>query len=473
MKSRVFNIMQYEKHPETKETLITLNQIKIALAHKTIKEWAYIIHDKDTYNATDEEQFCHKEGNTKPKHFHIVCRTDVNIETSIIARWFGISENFVDCPKGHGAFLDCVEYLTHSSVKQKALGKYQYEEKEVVANFNWVEKLEKRKKVPAELQGLSNRDLIRYRVMYEGMTLIQAVEYDKINYMNDYDYLKKCRMNYIHRSPAPKVRLNFYVCGDGGIGKGLMCRALARSLCPDLTEDDEIFFKVGSKGSPFEGYDGQPVIIWDDRRAVDLLVELNGRGNVFNIFDTHPTKQRQNVKYGSISLTNEFNIVNSVEPYEDFLNGLSGEYTNKNGERFTSEDKNQSYRRFPFILPIYENDFDLLVNKGFKNNNKEYGDYNTYHRIRGNIQKIEVLCCNNEPLKKELEKKTVEQVIKEVEEIKKQYEEKTYTKEKEDEIRDMFKDYGIMSGSAESIVVKTKDGFIEVEPTEKEKKVFE
>ena len=473
MKARVFNIMQYEKHPITKEPLLSEAKIKEALGHKSIKEWGYIIHDKDVYSKDDEVANGYKQGDEKPKHFHIVCRCDVALELSVIAMWFGISENFIDVPKGRGAFYDCVEYLTHSSIKQKALGKYQYKEEEVVANFEWVEELGKRKKVPAELQELSDRDLIRYKVMYEGMTLIQAVEYDKFNYMNDYDYLKKCRMNYIHRSPAPILRLNFYVCGDGGIGKGLMCKALARSLCPDLTEDDEIFFKVGSKGSPFEGYDGQPVIIWDDRRAIDLLIELNGRGNVFNIFDTHPTKQRQNIKYGSISLTNSVNIVNSIEPYEDFLNGLSGEYINKNGEKFKSEDKNQSYRRFPFILPIYENDFDLLVNKGFKNNSKEYGDYNAYNRIRGNMQKIALLCGNNEPLKKELEKKTVKPVIKEVEEIKKQYEEKVYTKEKEDEIRAMFKDYGTVTDYTKKIVVETKEGFVEIEQTEEEKKIFE
>ena len=33
MKARIFNIMQYEKHPETGEKLIDEDVIKVALAH--------------------------------------------------------------------------------------------------------------------------------------------------------------------------------------------------------------------------------------------------------------------------------------------------------------------------------------------------------------------------------------------------------------------------------------------------------
>ena len=48
--------MQYEKHPETGETLLTEEKIKDALSHRTIKRWAYICHDADVYSALDEEQ---------------------------------------------------------------------------------------------------------------------------------------------------------------------------------------------------------------------------------------------------------------------------------------------------------------------------------------------------------------------------------------------------------------------------------
>ena len=72
-KARIFNIMQYEKHPETGEVLLTEEKIKVALlSHRSIKRWAYICHDKDVYSALDEEQNPdHKVGETKPRHWHV------------------------------------------------------------------------------------------------------------------------------------------------------------------------------------------------------------------------------------------------------------------------------------------------------------------------------------------------------------------------------------------------------------------
>lgn len=123
------------------------------------------------------------------------------------------------------------------------------------------------------------------------------------------------------------------------------------------------------------------MVIWSDFRAVDLINTLGGRGNVFRVFDTHPSKQRQNVKYVSTNLINTVNIVNSVQPYIEFLNGLSGEYVDRKGNSFKSEDKKQSFRRFPFIIPLYEQDFALLINQGFMNNDENFLEYEEYTRI--------------------------------------------------------------------------------------------
>ena len=102
LKSRVFNVMQYEKHPETGEVLLTEEKIKDALAHRTIKRWAYICHDKDVYSALDEEHNPdHRKGETKGRHWHICIETGTNqIEVGVIARWLGISDNFVNVAKG-------------------------------------------------------------------------------------------------------------------------------------------------------------------------------------------------------------------------------------------------------------------------------------------------------------------------------------------------------------------------------------
>ena len=68
------------------------------------------------------------------------------------------------------------------------------------------------------------------------------------------------------RAEIPKFRINYYIDGKGGIGKNVASKALAKSLYPELSDDD-LYFEVGGNNVSFDGYDGQPVIIWNDKRA--------------------------------------------------------------------------------------------------------------------------------------------------------------------------------------------------------------
>lgn len=401
--ARCFEVVQYEINPETGESLgFNENNILSALEHKTIKKWAYIRHDKDVY--TDEEEISssgmHKCGESRPAHWHCVCKCDRSLELDVVARWFNVSVNQIQIGRGRSAFEEKVRYLTHEDEKQRLKGKYRYDDAEVCANFDWREMLDK---LESELlkygRKLSARDRFRYDVLYNGMTLRECELADRVNYMHDFDRLKKLRMEYINKQKPPTTRINYYVCGRGGIGKGLICRAIARSLFPQMENDDDIFHVVGAEGVALDGYDGQPVIIWDDCRAKDLYKKLGGRGNVFNVFDTHPVKQRQSVKFGSVNLCNAVNIVTSPDDYVNFLDGLAG-----------AEDKKQSYRRFPMIIPLHEEDFDLLINKGFLNNTSDFFDYVEYRGIRGNMQEIALKCGQNEKLRREIENKTVKVV---------------------------------------------------------------
>ena len=408
MKARIFNIMQYEQHPETGEVLLTEETIKSALlSHRTIKRWAYICHDKDVYSALDEEHDpTHVQGTTKPRHWHICIETGTNqIEVGVIAKWFKIADNFVNVAKGRGAFLDIVRYLTHEDDKQQALGKRLYPDEEVKASVGFDFRTELDKRAENKLKygaDLDPGEQMCFDVLYNGKTLADCVNEDRMLYKDNMDKLKKFRLDYLARQNPPAFRINYYVQGKGGAGKGLMSRAIARSLFPMIENDDQIFFEVGAKDSAFEGYDGQPVIIWNDRRHVDLLKELKGRGNVFNVFDTHPTRQKQNIKYSSISLVNSVNIVNSVEPYTEFLEGLCASYKDEE-----AEDKGQSYRRFPFIIPLRADDFDIMLNRGFMEDDGNFFDYIEHKNIMGNMQRIHQLCRGNEELARLYEAQTV------------------------------------------------------------------
>ena len=458
MRARIFEIVQYEINPKTGEPLdFNENNIKSGLDHKSIKEWAYVCHDRDVYTEHDWNDFEKKYGeepawqvgDKKARHWHCVCRCDNALEIDAVARWFGVPIQQIEVPRGRDAFLDKVEYLTHERSEQQEQGKVRYQDSEVKASFNFREEINLRFEHRLKYgRDVSEKDLIRYKVLHEGLTLRQLCDTNPIAYQNDYSTLDKFRYKYItEKAPMPERRINYYVCGSGGVGKGLICRAIARSLYPDLEHDDDVFFEVGAKGAPFEGYDGQPVIIWNDRRAIDLLQELNGRGNVFNVFDTHPTRQRQNVKYSSICLTNEVNLVNSVQPFQEFLDGLAGEYKDKNGNIVKTEmaEAGQSYRRFPIILPLHEKDFDMMINRGFAEGTNAYDQYISYQNIRGNLQQIMIACQGREKLARELEAKTVKPVIDKHHEL-----ELAMSNEQEqltdDEIRAMFSEYGTIEG---------------------------
>ena len=379
MKTRIWEVMQYEKNPKTGESLnFDEKNIIRGLNHKTIKQWAYICHDKDI----------DVDGGLKNKHWHVVCRSDVRLEIETIAEWFGVPVQQVEIKKGAGAFLDCVEYLTHERPEQIAQGKHRYDDSEVIASegFQWREELDNRtiKKLEAKKK-YADKETIRLQVLKEGKSLRDVMEENPLIYANDMSVLTKLRAQYLATyAPLPPVRINYYIEGKGGIGKDVLAKILAKSLFP-AEYDDDSYFRVGANGALFEGYDGQPCIIWSDRRSSQLLRELGGRGNVFNVFDTSPNRDKQNVKYSSACLVNAVNIINGTESYEDFLNGLAGEYEDKNGHKYKAEDKGQSYRRFPMIICLHESDFDMLVNRGFAEGTFEYQQYNTYKNMVGNF----------------------------------------------------------------------------------------
>lgn len=77
-----FHLTQYEINPKTgKDFLLNEKNIIIFLSHKSIKEWVYICHDKDTYS--DEEEA--KGNGIVGKHWHIVGRSDRTIDNVVLA----------------------------------------------------------------------------------------------------------------------------------------------------------------------------------------------------------------------------------------------------------------------------------------------------------------------------------------------------------------------------------------------------
>ena len=416
MKSRVFHIVQQVKHPKTGEVLLDEAKIIDGLAHKTIQKHMYILHDKDPYTEDDEaSKPTHVAGTKKADHWHIVINTGTNfMDTSTISKWFGVPEQFIDCPKGRNAFLDCAMYLTHEDSKQQELGKHLYDDSEIKANFDFRKDLNAYMDKKLNGKNLSERDQLRSDVLYNGVSLREARDKYPDLYIKDFAYLEKCRTRYLNEiADLPIMRMNFYISGDAGTGKDLYSKALARALIDKdgVMRDDDIFFTIGADNVTFEGYDGQPVVIWSDCRARTLLDRLGSRGNLFNVFDTTPQNIRQHVKFNSVRLINTINIVNSVETPDKFFENLTAPYKDNKGVSHAGEDKNQGYRRIPMFMILHESDYDICINSGFYNGTREYDQYTMISKVQGSMKRIAERFSNNPEARSLYERKMVSPIV--------------------------------------------------------------
>lgn len=440
IKARVYKITQYEYNTETGESYnFNENNIESALSHKTIKRYAWIEHNRDYFSEQEEASGKGKAGELKGKHWHIVIDCPNKIDLPVVAKWFGVPEFLVEVAKGKGAFLDCVEYLPHSSEKEQAKGKTLYEDSEVHANFDWRKELDEREENRAKYGGdLSKKDRMLWDVLYDGKTLKECKEEDKKLYMDNLEKLKKFRLEYISsHMEVPKTRLNIYITGGGGVGKDSASRAIARCLYPYIEADEDLFFELGCDNVSYEGCDAQPVNILSDYRAYTLLDTFKGRENLFKVFDSHPHNSRVNVKFGSIKPVNAVNIVNSVQGYETFLNGLAGHYKDKKGVEHQAEDKAQSYRRFPIIFELEEDTITIYVNQYFINKSADATDYKIWKKIKGNFGKIRKVFGNNEEKARFYENRLLTGFAELAQEIMKNEPQQT-----DEELEEMFKDYG-------------------------------
>ena len=379
---RRVKILQYENNPKTGESL-NFDETNIIEAINfldyRLTRWAWVKHDKDVITEADiKDSLLEGEtdgytaedlGKKKGTHYHVVLDLKNNMTISAIAKRFGVPEQFVSVIEGstrtHDAVLDCIAYLTHEDEKQQAYGKHLYPREEInISDTNIWNDVDKQKAREELKKGGTPADVrLIIEEIGKGMTMDQVYKYDNVMYNQNYNVFKRARQEYIKRAPLPTTRTNYYITGQGGTGKTLSAVVLARSLRPDIERDEDLFFTVGDGAVPFDGYAGQPIIIWDDWRALDLLNTFD-RSLTWKLFAINPSRVEVNVKYGSTVLINSVNIVTSVEPYISFMEHLAGEYEDKKGVKYNAEDSRQAYRRFPFFLEISQDSILLARNRG-------------------------------------------------------------------------------------------------------------
>lgn len=373
-------------------------------------------------------------GTEKAEHIHLALEFKNAVYYSSVAKQLGLSVGCIQKPRAKKYQFDAMAtYLTHKSPVEQAKGKHRYPDSEVmvlVGDFDYTEvtdnymkwadeqakKAEKaahrKRKMPfinPVVDG--NRvvigdkvfeptnpddthfvDMVRKPLGEDAVraivNLIEAGDMTIKDVISEYRYaaylehkrdFDAARIRYIKAHHAMASRYNFYigpsfdVKDGGGIGKTAMSRMLAQALFPDL-EDFEAYHEVCDLKVPFEGYDWQPCIIWNEARACGLT-RILGREKVFDILEPHPGKNQINVKYGSTILTNSVNIINGIAPYKEFMLGLAEAYKDVFGSDNDDEPTNQVFRRFPFILELTPDSFDFYVNQGFFNELYGYRDY--------------------------------------------------------------------------------------------------
>ncbi|MBE5744363.1 MAG: hypothetical protein E7358_06635 [Clostridiales bacterium] len=213
--------------------------------YKTIKKWAYILHDKDK--------------DASPHYDIYLNFGDTGVESSEVAKWFGLQESQVEKVKGRAQ--DMLLYLIHGNDSQRH--KYQYSPDEVVANFDFKSEL-------AKAKILGNFDKYSYA---QQLRFIKTLPKDE--QIKAYKQLKdhwKLHCEYLTLNPDRDIQVMF-ITGKAGSGKTYYAKKFLEKL-------DYDFAVSSASNDPFQDYQGQDAIILDDVRDTvfefqDLLKMLD------------------------------------------------------------------------------------------------------------------------------------------------------------------------------------------------------
>lgn len=464
LKARCFSFSIKTHDADGNEVFSLERAVEVFQKYKSIKKFGVILHDEDEYHDPgllanyNTSHADHPKELGDPVDPHVQgtgLLGDGSVEVSKIARWFGVPENFINVLKP-SAFLDYIQYLTHEKPKQQNLGKHLYPDEKIISNFDWRAEINERDELRKKY-GKTNviqTDKLKLAIMSGEMNIDQIREEHPLEYANNIDKFTKLQKDYNRRQPAPTIKINMYIGGvDGGVGKGLMGKAVARGIVDPLHEkaDDEIYFLVTSD-SGFNGYNGQPVLIWEDFRPQELLAffgRKNGqsgskaRGEMFKFLDPHPGagSGMVDVKYDNVRLQNIVNIFDCILEPDEWLDGLAGEYTLPDGTVVSAEEKQKSqiYRRIPITFWIMENDYSFRINKGVLEDTREYNQWVESQRFRGSLSRL-VNTLNNTQYTS-LSDKLIKPALSVISDYKDKLEvpHREYT---DSELEEMFGDYG-------------------------------
>ena len=224
-----------------------------------ISQYAWIVHDKDTYSPEEEaENPDHKAGTAKPPHVHLMLhfKDDQPQQFDSISKWFGLEPQYVRFIKRK--WVNAVGYLVHANAPEK----YQYDFKEVHANFD----------VKTTLDLLKRDSKLYLNSIYQRILSGEIREYNKtleidnlvlISHAREINEAFKIRAEYLQATKLERNTEVIYITGPAGCGKTTLAKKIA-------TERGLAYFVSSGSNDIMDGYGQQPCLIIDDARPSSM-----------------------------------------------------------------------------------------------------------------------------------------------------------------------------------------------------------
>lgn len=380
--------------------------------HKSgdIVDFAYCIHNRDWYTEEDErkaeaeiqagsQRKAVKAGNMKPEHIHIPLRLKEARTASAVAKWLTVPLQWVvfvgENSEGEPAtFDDKCAYLCHERQPDKA----QYAYNEIICTFDYAEMM--KKYVARQKRKRKGKESKVFRA--EHVNKIAAGEESIREFIDTYGYATyednkrkydNAETHYLRTSyQGAGIRLTMLITGPSTLGKTPLAEMYACSLFPDIQNPRDVYFTTGQDGTELQGYRGQPVIIWDDYRAIDFITGFSRKVLFNSLFALHPKPTDFNIKYGSTVLRHTVNIITCIDDLDTFTRELAGEYTDKWGQFHKSEERQvlQVYKRIWGLSEVTEDEIKLMFNMGYytPGSMTAYKQFETFAVLQNNMREL-------------------------------------------------------------------------------------
>ena len=311
------------------------------LAHKTIKGWVWILHDRD--ETTDN------------LHCVFWCERDPGLET--LSRWFSLpSTQFDRIKRGKEGIAACVKYLLHDDEDSQAAGKARYQPSDLhaVPGWDWQEFL-REMALKEALSGTSrqkSRGLVQ-QVASGEMSVREALRRGA----RSESQLRRLRAMYLAQQDPTAQRIAFYVYGEDYYAVQTLSRGLAEALAEGRSNVFEFI-------STFDLYDGEPVIHATIDDPFDFREPFGSDGERARAFVAlFPSRTLIETRYGPSQLLHKHVVIAgccSPDYFQDRLATLIAGWKDFYGRR--SKPFVESY--LPIILAVNADELAVQVNQG-------------------------------------------------------------------------------------------------------------